>query len=233
MCRKQNKQTAYETVSVNSKRLPCSLIEKIRHTLHVAKRTSTNHKEKQSSYSVFRQRLWERITPDSFSHISPEPSATTHLRELILTSSPSLLIPFLFRLLQSSLWFQFFWLLSLKSIPPHSPETYARTWTLCANLSIPYSPPVHDHQQQHQQLVCWQFSVQGGRAQAVTHDGPHGFQGSAGLQLSPERKAMNEQAWWEERKWAKALRESQGLGPRRFKCGWHKEFYVDNKARWE
>lgn len=57
-CRKQNKQTPYETVPVNSKRLPCSLIEKIRHTVPdcVAKRSTCNsHKENPSSYLVFRQ----------------------------------------------------------------------------------------------------------------------------------------------------------------------------------
>lgn len=116
----QNKQTSYETVPVNSKRLPCNLVEKIRHMLHdyAARRSiPTSPEENQSSYSVLRQHTRESgyswQLPSSPSWAVNRSPVHTHYSDTAdpLGSSPSLLTPFLFGVLQLSPWSRLFWLL--------------------------------------------------------------------------------------------------------------------------
>lgn len=84
---------------------------------YIARRSIPNsHKENQSSYSIFRQLIHEKLLliASRISLLSHQPQPTyTHYsdRADLLGSSLSLLIPFLFEVLQLSLWSHLFWLL--------------------------------------------------------------------------------------------------------------------------
>lgn len=80
--------TLWNFVPVNSKRLPCSLFEKMRPMLHdcVARRsTPTSHEENQSSYFVLKQLTHEGSYPLQLPSLSSEPSASTQLTSITQT----------------------------------------------------------------------------------------------------------------------------------------------------
>lgn len=111
--------TLWNFVPVNSKRLPCSLFEKMRRMLHecVARRsTPTGHEENQSSYFVLRQLTREQLVLTAslspFWTISLNPTHIHHSdrADPLSPSSLSLLTPFLFGVLQVPLWSCLIWL---------------------------------------------------------------------------------------------------------------------------
>lgn len=113
--------TLWNFVPVNSKRLPCSLFEKMRRMLHdcVARRsTPTSHEENQSSYFILKTTYtWEQLLLTTslslFWTISLNPTHIHHSdrADPLSSSSLSLLTPFLFGVLQVPLWSCLIWLL--------------------------------------------------------------------------------------------------------------------------